>query len=148
MNKIYENLNKPQPEFTLGIFLDLKKAFDCCNLRYSFKKLEYYGFKNVANTWFQNYLVNRTTRLSGRSVPKNTIQYKTVTIPLGEVGKKLTMLTTVLRIRICRSARFWLPGSRFEWQNLNQKLTKKNFLLKPQSELLKKDYKNVLISKR
>ena len=27
-NKIYENLNKPQPEFTLGIFLDLKKAFD------------------------------------------------------------------------------------------------------------------------
>jgi len=28
MNKIYENLNKPQPEFTLGIFLDLKKPFD------------------------------------------------------------------------------------------------------------------------
>jgi len=36
MNKIYENLNKSKPEFTLGIFLDLKKAlkkaFDCCDL--------------------------------------------------------------------------------------------------------------------
>ena len=53
MNKIYENLNKPQPEFTLGIFLDLKKAFDCCNLDILLKKLEYYGFKNVTNTWFQ-----------------------------------------------------------------------------------------------
>ena len=60
MNKIYENLNKPQPEFTLGIFLDLKKAFDSCDLNILLKKLEYYGFKNVANIWFQNYLINRT----------------------------------------------------------------------------------------
>ena len=60
MNKIYENLNKPQPEFTLGIFLDLKKAFDCCNLNILFKKLEYFGFKDVANTWFQNYRCNST----------------------------------------------------------------------------------------
>ena len=57
-NKIYENLNKPQPEFTLGIFLDLKKAFD--NLDILQKKIEYNRFKNVATTWFQNYLVNRT----------------------------------------------------------------------------------------
>ena len=39
MNKIYENLNKSKPEFTLGIFLDLKKAFDCCDLDIIFKKL-------------------------------------------------------------------------------------------------------------
>ena len=33
MYKIYENLNKSiKPEFTLGIFLDLKKAFDCYDL--------------------------------------------------------------------------------------------------------------------
>ena len=32
MNKSYENLNKSKPEFTLGIFLDLKKAFDFCDL--------------------------------------------------------------------------------------------------------------------
>ena len=60
LNKIYENLNKSKPEFTLGIFLDLKKAFDCCDLDILLKKLIHYGFKNVANTWFKNYLVNRT----------------------------------------------------------------------------------------
>jgi len=40
MNKIYENLNKPQPEFTLGIFLDLKKAFSiqCLYKWYFFKE--------------------------------------------------------------------------------------------------------------
>ena len=51
MNKIYENLNKSKPEITLGIFLDLKKAFDCCYLDILLKKLIHYGFKNVANTW-------------------------------------------------------------------------------------------------
>jgi len=60
MNKIYENLNKSKPEFTLGIFLDLKKAFDCCDLDKLLKQLIHYGFKNVANTRFKNYLVNRT----------------------------------------------------------------------------------------
>ena len=60
MNKIYENLNKSKPEFTLGIFLDLKKAFDCCDLDKLLKQLIHYGFKNVANTRFKNYLVSRT----------------------------------------------------------------------------------------
>ena len=44
MNKIYENLNKYKPEFTLGIFLDLKKAFDCCDLT---------TFKKTKSLWFQ-----------------------------------------------------------------------------------------------
>ena len=60
MNEIYENRNKSKTEFTLGIFLDLKKAFDCCDLDILLKKLNHYGFKNVANIWFKNYLVNRT----------------------------------------------------------------------------------------
>ena len=60
MNKIYKNLNKSKPEVTLGIFLALKKAFDCCDLDILLKKLIHYGFKNVTNTWIKNYLVNRT----------------------------------------------------------------------------------------
>ena len=78
MNKIYENLNKSKPEFTLGIFLDLKKAFDCCDLYILLKKLMRYGFKNVANTWVKNYLVNRTQYvcINGVSEQNRTKLYK------------------------------------------------------------------------
>ena len=60
MNKIYKNLNKSTPEVTLGIFLDLKKAFNCFDLDILLKKLIHYGFKNVAKTWFKNDLLHRT----------------------------------------------------------------------------------------
>ena len=61
MNRIYKNLNKTKPEFTLKLFLDLKKAFDCCDLDILLnKKLNHYGFENVTNNWFKNYLINRT----------------------------------------------------------------------------------------
>ena len=46
MNKIYETLNKSKPEFTLGIFLDFKKAFDCCDL-----DILHCGFNIVSNMW-------------------------------------------------------------------------------------------------
>jgi len=42
------------------LFLDLKKAFDCCDLDILLKKINHYGFKNMVNSWFKNYLVNRT----------------------------------------------------------------------------------------
>ena len=43
MNKIYENLNKSKPEFTLGIFL--KKAFDYCDLEILLKKTNSLSFQ-------------------------------------------------------------------------------------------------------
>ena len=40
--------SKSKPEFTLGIFLDLQKAFDCCALDILLKKIINYGFENDA----------------------------------------------------------------------------------------------------
>ena len=45
--------------FTLGIFIDLSKAFDTVNHQILLKKLEYYGIRNNSLKWFENYLHKR-----------------------------------------------------------------------------------------
>ena len=43
-------------EYTIGVFLDLTKAFDKVNHEI---KLEHYGIRVIALGWFQNYIINR-----------------------------------------------------------------------------------------
>jgi hypothetical protein len=58
-NKITEALNNGK--FCIGLFLDLKKAFDVCSHAILLKKLEKgFGIKNTALLWFKKYLSNRT----------------------------------------------------------------------------------------
>ena len=59
LDKIYNALNKETPEYTLSIFMDLKKAFDCVDHNILLRKLEHYGFRSITNTWFRNYLCHR-----------------------------------------------------------------------------------------
>lgn len=59
LDKIYSSLNKNDPEYTLGVFLDLKKAFDTVNFEILIKKMEHYGFRGTSKRWFQNYLSDR-----------------------------------------------------------------------------------------
>ena len=55
LDKIYQGLNKPIPEYTLGILHDLKIAFDTVNIEILLKKLNHYDFKDI----IKNYLKNR-----------------------------------------------------------------------------------------
>ena len=59
LDKINNALNKDKPEYTLGIFIDLKKAFDTCDVNIMLAKLNHYGFRGIANCWFHSYLTNR-----------------------------------------------------------------------------------------
>ena len=57
-NYIYNDLNNG--EYCIGLFLDLRKAFDVCSHEILLTKLKYMGIKGIALKWFESYLNNRT----------------------------------------------------------------------------------------
>jgi hypothetical protein len=58
INLILESLN--DGHFTIGVFLDLKKAFDFIDHDILLAKLNKYGITGPAHDWFSSYLSNRS----------------------------------------------------------------------------------------
>ena len=56
-NYVYQQIEKKN--MCVGIFIDLKKAFDTVNHEGLHRKLEHYGIRGVALDWCQNYLTGR-----------------------------------------------------------------------------------------
>ena len=50
---------KENRKYTAAIFLDLSKAFDTLEHTILFKKLEAYGIRGIALSWYKSYLSNR-----------------------------------------------------------------------------------------
>lgn len=79
-------------EFTVGVFIDLSKAFDTIHHATLLKKLYRYGIRGTAYTWLKSYLTNRKqyVHLNGAN---SDIQMVSYGVPQGSVlGPKLFIL--------------------------------------------------------
>ena len=57
VDQIYESFENNS--HTVGIFIDLSKAFDTIDHTIFLKKLEIYGITEVTFAWFKSYLTKR-----------------------------------------------------------------------------------------
>ena len=57
VNNIYEGFENNQ--YTVGVFIDLKKAFDTVNHELLLDKLSFYGIRGIPLTWLTSYLSHR-----------------------------------------------------------------------------------------
>ena len=91
-----EQINKSfeKNELTLGMFLDLSKAFDTVVHQILLKKLEYYGIAENNLRWFENYLKDRQQFVS---FEHNSTKKVTVTwgVPQGSILGPLLFLLCV-----------------------------------------------------
>ena len=76
--QLVDNINNAveKNENTIGIFLDLSKAFDTIDHNILLHKLNHYGFRGIVHDWFKNYLNNRKQYVnynSKKSLLKNII---------------------------------------------------------------------------
>ena len=60
-------------EYTLGVFIDLSKAFNTVDHQILIKKLQYYGIDGTALEWFKSYLSNRKQHISSQDISKSCL---------------------------------------------------------------------------
>ena len=78
-------------EYTVGIFIDLSKAFDTIDHHILISKLEHYGVRGSALRWFESYLSGRTQYVEFNVICSESCQIK-CGVPQGSILGPLLFL--------------------------------------------------------
>jgi hypothetical protein len=81
-DKISESIDKH--EVSIGVFIDLSKAFDTINHKILIDKLEHYGIRGVPLQWFKDYLSNRKQYVYYNNTA-SSLQTITCGVPQGSI---------------------------------------------------------------